>query len=98
MTEPPRLPVWTIGDRLVKARQHAGLTQTQMAQALDIGRRSIVRYESSTAPPRPIVIAYSALTGVPLWWFDGSDGPNPAFTRGYTKHLRSVQPRILNVA
>lgn len=71
VAEQPPLPVWTIGDRLVKARQFAGLTQTQMAQQLRIGRRSIVRYEASDSPPQPIVISYSAITEVPLWWFEG---------------------------
>lgn len=64
------LPVWTVGDRLAKARVFADLTQEQMAQQLDIGRRSIVRYESSGSPPRAIVLAYSAVTRVPLWWFE----------------------------
>lgn len=64
------LPVWTVGDRLAKARVFADLTQEQMAQHLDIGRRSIVRYESSDHPPRSIVLAYSAVTRVPLWWFE----------------------------
>lgn len=28
------IPEWTIGDRMTKARQHAGLTQEQMAKAI----------------------------------------------------------------
>lgn len=66
--------MWTIGDRLAKAREFADLTQEQMAKRLQIGRRSIVRYETSGSPPRSIVISYSAITGVPLWWFDGPEG------------------------
>lgn len=71
------LPTFTLGDRLTKARDWAGLTQEQMANALGIGRRSIVRYESGKVPPRPAVIAWAAITGVPLWWLDGEDdGPD----------------------
>lgn len=82
-TETHPVPVWTLGDRLTKAREHAGLTQQQMADQLQIGRRSIVRYESDRTPPRSIVIAYSAVTAVPLWWLDGpQDGD--AVTTWYT--------------
>lgn len=101
MTQVPPLPVWTIGDRLVKARQFAGLSQTQMAQQLRIGRRSIVRYEASNDPPRSIVISYSAITAVPIWWFDDDSGPNPAFTQHYRQHSRLAEvdrPRILSAA
>lgn len=68
-------PVWTVGDRLTKAREWAGMTQADIAAALKIGRRSIVRYESSETPPRPVVIAYSAVTGAPLWWIEGTTPP-----------------------
>jgi len=67
--------MFTIGDRLSKAREHAGLSQAQMAEALGIGRRSVVRYESGKIPPRPAVIAWSSITGVPLWWLDGAEAP-----------------------
>lgn len=101
MTQVPPLPVWTIGDRLVKARQFAGLSQTQMAQQLRIGRRSIVRYEASDDPPRSIVLSYSAITGVPLWWFDDDPRSDPAVIQHYAQHSRLAavpRPRILSAA
>lgn len=70
------VPTWTIGDRLAKAREHAGLTQQAMADAMRIGRRSVVRYEQRTDPPRAVVLAYSKVTGVPVWWIEGRDEPS----------------------
>ena len=67
------VPVWTVGDRLAKAREFVGLTQAQMAAELRIGRRSIVRHETSATPPRSIVLAYASVTGVPIWWLEGTD-------------------------
>lgn len=70
-TEVHDLPTWTLADRLIKAREHAGLTQDELATRLGRGKRSIVRYESGTKQPsRPIVIAWAHQTAVPLWWLD----------------------------
>lgn len=80
------LPIWTLGDRLAKAREHAGLTQLEMAERLQIGRRSITRYETNSAPPRAIVLAYSTVTGIPMWWFDGPEDEASA-TTWYTAPL-----------
>lgn len=78
------IPVWTVADRLVKARSVAGLTQIQMADELQIHRRSITRYESLPHPPRSIILAYAAVTGVPVWWIEGGDNsPNPPDIRDY---------------
>lgn len=71
LTTAPQLPVWTIGDRLAKARDFAGLNQQHMADQLRISRRSIVRHESSAAPPRSIVLAYASVTKVPVEWLEG---------------------------
>jgi len=76
MTTDTALPAFTLSDRLTKAREHAGLSQEQMAAAMGIGRRSIVRYESGKIPPRPAVIAWASITGVPLWWLDDAERPN----------------------
>lgn len=58
-----------IHDRLLKARRHAGLTQSQLAEALGIGRRSITRYEDGPAEPnRATILAWAMVTGTdPVW-------------------------------
>ena len=67
------LPTWTVGDRMVKAREHAGMTQQEMADALGIGRRTITRHETNDSPPRQMLLAYAQVTGVPLWWIEVGD-------------------------
>jgi transcriptional regulator with XRE-family HTH domain len=71
------LPVWTIGDRMAKARMHVGLDQTQMAEQLQSHRRSISRWENLPNPPRAIVLAYAEITGIPAWWILGSEPAEP---------------------
>ena len=63
------VPVFTLGDRLRKAREVADLTQTELASSLGIGRRSVSRYEDGDAmPKRGVVMAWSMATGVPFEW------------------------------
>lgn len=72
------VPEWTIGDRLRKAREHAGLTQAAAARTLGISRQSIARYESGDRePPRPVVMSWALVMGVSLDWLQGTaeDGP-----------------------
>jgi transcriptional regulator with XRE-family HTH domain len=85
-----KLPVFTARDRLVKAREFAGMTQADMADAIGKGVRSIARYESSDTPPHTIVLAYAYATGVPAWWIEHGDedeedgkGARPVTQREY---------------
>jgi transcriptional regulator with XRE-family HTH domain len=71
ITVQPSLPVWTVGDRLAKAREFVNLSQQEMADELRISRRSIVRHETTATPPRSVVLAYAAVTKVPVWWLEG---------------------------
>lgn len=82
MTDDPRLPDWNQGERLRKARQTADLSLDDMADHLGCTPRTIRNYESgATRPNRATLMAWAALTDVPLWWL--SDAPERAVTRGY---------------
>ena len=64
-----QVPVFTLGDRLRKARDVTGMSQQQMATSLGIGRRSVSRYEDGDQEPkRGVVMAWSMVTGVPYRW------------------------------
>lgn len=77
-TSPATVPQWTLGDRLRKAREHAGLKQTDMAAEIGIGRSSIINYESDkAAPPRPVLVAWALRCAVPYEWLTGE----PVFRR-----------------
>lgn len=71
------IPAWTVKDRLVKAREWAGLTQDEMARQLKRGKRSITRYEGQERPAYAVILLYSKVTGVPAWWIEYGDNPPP---------------------
>lgn len=75
MTVAGVVPAWTLGDKLRKAREHAGLSQTELEALTGISRRSIVSYEGGgRAPRRPQLVAWAVATGVPLAWLEDHDG------------------------
>lgn len=69
------IPAWTCGDRLRKAREHAGLKQQELADAIGIARGSVTNYESDKHPPRKIVLnAWAMATGVNPKWLETGEG------------------------
>lgn len=63
------IPEFTLGDRLRKAREHAGLDMRDLAAMIDIHRQTVARYESGDATPRrPVILSWSLATGVSLDW------------------------------
>lgn len=69
--EPGRIPQWTLGDRLRKAREDAGLQQQELAEAMGISRRSVSAYESDASHPRrPVRLSWALATGVKLNWLE----------------------------
>lgn len=91
-TTPAPVPQWTLGDRLRKAREHAGLKQTEMAAEIGIGRSSIINYESDKAiPARPVLIAWAIRCAVPYEWLTGE----PVFrSRGGMYALINTPPKF----
>ena len=81
----------TFGERLAKARRLAGMTQTEMADRLGIGRRSLTRYEDDTMTPnRAICIAWSVVTDVPTEWLESgavTDANIPGYIRPWDVQL-----------
>jgi transcriptional regulator with XRE-family HTH domain len=62
-------PTWTIGDRLRKARESAGIGVQAMADALGVERKTIARWERSAAVRGQTVLAYAQMCEVPVTWF-----------------------------
>lgn len=64
-----RVPVLTLSIRLRLAREAAGLSQEELADAVGISRRSISNYEVGlTQPNRPNMLSLALVTGVSLEW------------------------------
>lgn len=75
-------PMWTLADRLRKAREFAGLTQGELADEVGISRRSVSTYESGAQTPnRPVVLSWAMRCNVRMEWLVGDDGPKPGHRR-----------------
>lgn len=61
--------MWTIGDRLRKARETAGLEQQELADIIGISRNTVSNYEKGRTQPRMLELReWSAATAVDLHW------------------------------
>jgi DNA-binding XRE family transcriptional regulator len=59
-----------LGHRIAEARCEAGLTQVQLAEAVDHAQRTVASWEGGTRVPRlPALEAVSETTGKPVSWF-----------------------------
>lgn len=78
-------PEWTFGDRLRKAREFAGLKQSDMAARFRVGRSTIANWEAERNTPGYLALEkWAEVTGVPLDWLNGDER---AVTRGYRPEL-----------
>lgn len=89
------IPVFTIHDRLRKAREASGLDQHQLAEAMGVSRATVSNYETGfSSKPRKIVLnVWAMATGVPIQWIEtgtapgsGDDG-SPDHEAGASKKL-----------
>lgn len=65
------VPTWTLGDRLRKAREFAGLDQDDLAAAIGISRGTVSNYElgrGQKAPKVYVLRDWAKTCGVPLEW------------------------------
>jgi len=65
-------PEWTLGDRLRKARMHAGMRQRELGDVIGVSQVSVNKYEHDGAQPRrPVLVSWAMATGVALDWLVG---------------------------
>lgn len=70
------IPTWELQDRIMRARRHAGLEQSELAELAGLSRKSISRYETGLSTPRrPALIAIALATGVDLTWLETGKAP-----------------------
>ena len=78
------VPEFSVHDRLRKAREHSGLSQLELAEAMAVSRNTVSNYESGAVTNlRKLVLnAWALSTGVPVEWLrtgktdPPSDDPN----------------------
>lgn len=67
-------PTWTFQDRLRKAREHVGMTQSDLATATGVSLNSLNRYEKGQrTPSKDVVQAIATATAISLEWFYQDD-------------------------
>jgi transcriptional regulator with XRE-family HTH domain len=68
--------VWTVGERIRKAREDMGWKQSDLAAELRVDRSTIAGWENNSHTPSYIAIkAVSDVTDKPSWWIEGHDTP-----------------------
>lgn len=77
-----RIPAWTMGDRLRKAREEAGYDQRRFADLIGVSRQTITNAEKGHKTVRKITLnAWAMATGVPVEWLVSGEvpgGPDPS--------------------
>jgi transcriptional regulator with XRE-family HTH domain len=71
MTTGTRIPSWSFGERLAKARDDRGLTQEEMAREFKVGHATIAKWENNHSQPRnlfEVVAKWSEITDVDSGW------------------------------
>ncbi len=87
------IPQFTLGDRLRKAREQAGLGSAEFADTIGVSRNTVGNYEADRVTPRRIVLnAWALATGVPLAWLQTGESPRPGNPDGGS---HSVRPKGL---
>lgn len=73
------IPIWTLQDRIRKARDHAGLNQSALAEAIGVSTNSVNRWEKGERnPTQESLESIAQATGVPMEWFYAVDESSTA--------------------
>lgn len=80
-----RIPSWTVGDRLSKALDDAGISRGEMAQYLDVDRNTVGNYiHGRTKPNHRTLMLWALRTGVDLVWITSGGADSVTGGRGRT--------------
>jgi transcriptional regulator with XRE-family HTH domain len=78
-----RIPTWTLGDRMSKALDDAGISRGEMARYLDVDRNTVGNYiHGRTRPNHRTLMLWALRTGVDLVWI--TSGDPDSVTRGHS--------------
>jgi transcriptional regulator with XRE-family HTH domain len=68
-TQTTSVPTWTLGDRMGKALDHAGIGMQEMADYLGVSRTSVSNWiHGRVRPNQRTLLLWSMRTGVDLGW------------------------------
>ena len=81
-TQTTNVPTWTLGDRMGKALDHAGIGMQEMADYLGVSRTSVSNWvHGRVSPSRQTLMLWALRTGVDLVWI--TSGDPDSVTRGH---------------
>lgn len=69
-----RIPEWTLGERMAKARKEAGMTQDDIAEKLGCSSGAVAQWERELSQPRKFMATmrkWATVTGVSEAWLLG---------------------------
>ena len=69
MASTDTVPQFTVLDRMIKAREHAGYNQEQMAHELGVSLSTVRRLEKGTTPAKRVdLLGWASVTQVNVSW------------------------------
>ena len=78
-SEGPRIPTWTLGERMAKARESAGFTQAEMGALFGVASVTVSSWETMTRQPKRLLATlarWAELTNVDYAWLLGTKSPD----------------------
>lgn len=93
---PGTIPEWSVADRMRKAREMRGMTQTEFAEATGLSRRTVSRLESGDKlPVTKDYNLWQMATGVPRAWLETGEAPHDGGAPDPSR-LRESNPRPIH--
>jgi DNA-binding XRE family transcriptional regulator len=74
------VPEFGLGDRLRRARESAGMSQVELAEAIGASQRSISNYEADATTPKALILslwAFACQVSLPWLAWGDPNGPRP---------------------
>ena len=90
------IPQFHVGDRLAKARETTGLSQTEFGETIGASRSTVARWESGKGVRKSTLLLYSMATRVPLEWLETGFVHPPGLEPG--THWLTVEAVITPIA
>jgi transcriptional regulator with XRE-family HTH domain len=78
-----KVPTWTVGDRMRKARLAAGLSRMEMAEVMGVAPNTVSTWETGSVRPAHMSATlrlWAETTGVPEEWLVRGEVPDPVAT------------------
>ncbi|WP_408898657.1 helix-turn-helix domain-containing protein [Nocardioides sp. R1-1] len=88
-----RIPEWTLGDRLRKSMDLAGMGVGEMAEAFGVSRETVSRWLGDrTRPKKSTLWMWAAGCGVDLQWLETGEASPEAVRLQSVRH-QGLEPR-----